>query len=117
MRMIKILFIIGLFGFTEGESCKDLPATFTSFQEAIYRVENASFVFEDHIETSTSSWIQSASYFSCNSETGYFIFRTNNGRQYIHDKMPIGIWRQFKNASSFGSFYNSNIKGRYTMQL
>ncbi|MBK7560886.1 MAG: KTSC domain-containing protein [Chitinophagaceae bacterium] len=31
--------------------------------------------------------------------------------------MPVDLWKGFKNASSKGSYYDHNIKGRYRLPL
>ena len=91
------------------QDCNQLPEHFNSYSEAISFVKNASFKFTDQVNTSKSSWIRSASYYSCDGQTGYFIISTDN-KEYIHKNVPIEVWKQFKNASSFGSIYDYSIK-------
>lgn len=97
-------------------SCDDLPVQFSSYDQAQEMVKGSRFRFSEHINTAESSWIDSASYYSCDGKTGYFIFYTI-GRSYIYDKMPLEIWEGFKQASSHGSYYNKHIKGRYILYL
>ena len=113
---IVILFYFLLFpisGFTQN-NCKDLPKTFYSYNEAINKVKNANFSFIDNVNTSRSSFINNAYYYSCDGVTGYMIIGLNN-KQYIHKDLPMKVWISFKNATSFGTFYNQNIRYRYRL--
>jgi len=96
--------------------CDQLSQKFTSYDQAINLVRSSSFKISETVNTSRSSWIRGAEYYSCDGSTGYFIIETPN-RIYIHADMPISVWQQFKNARSFGSFYDYNIKGRYRLYL
>jgi KTSC domain len=99
-----------------GQSCKDIPIHFNSYEAAIHFVKNAEFKFRDEANTSKSSWIRSASYYSCDGRTGYFILETDK-REYIHASVPIEIWKDFKNAESLGGFYDHNIRKRFRFNL
>lgn len=97
-------------------SCRDIPRSFTSYEEAVKIITMATFVYRDEIETKSSSWITSASYLSCDNQTGFFIIYTK-GRNYIHKNLPKTLWIGFKCADSFGSYYNQYIKNRFTLLL
>ena len=95
-------------------TCNDLPQKFDSYIDATSQVEHADFKFTDEVEPDQSSWIYSANYYSCDGQYGFMIYTTRS-RKYIHANMPKSVWMSFKNASSLGSFYNTNIKGRYRL--
>ena len=99
------------------QDCNKLPQHFSSYKEAISQVKNGAFKFKDEANTSRSSWIASAKYYSCDGKTGYFIYFTKRNYEYIHKGVPIEIWRQFKAASSMGSFYGADIKNKYRVDL
>jgi|SRR5579863_9521162 len=101
---------------TTGQSCKNIPAHFNSYEQAIFWVKNESFKLKDDVNTSKSSWIRSASYYSCDGKVGFFIYTTDK-QEYIHAGVPIEIWMGFKNAESFGSYYDHNIRKRYRFNL
>ena len=111
-----LLFFHLLLNSCSGQDCKQMPNHFNSYNEAISFVKKATFKFKDFANTSESSWIRSASFFSCDGENGYFILRTDR-QEYLHSGVPISVWRGFKTALSFGSFYDRNIKGRYRFNL
>lgn len=98
------------------QDCSNIPSSFKSYDEAVTEVKGSSFQIEDQVNTSQSSWIRGASYYSCNGEKGYLILKTDD-EEYIHQDVPIEIWRGFPNASSFGSYYVGSIKGRYSLRL
>ena len=105
-----------LFGFVgQGQSCKDLPDKFYSYSQAIRAIKAATFKTIDNLPYGKSSWIASATYYTCDDKTGYLVYTTDKGNEYIHEKVPIRVWSEFKNASSSGSYYVYNIKGRYRL--
>ena len=105
-----------LLSFTgHGQSCKDLPDNFDSYSQAIDEIQNASFKSTDKLPYGKSSWITSATYYTCDGYTGYLVYTTDKGKEYVHEKIPIQVWTEFKNASSSGSYYVHNIKGRYRL--
>lgn len=119
MKRITYLLIL-LFTFTlsscVAQDCRDLNENFENYNEAQSLIDNTNFNFTDDCSTSKSSWILKAQYFSCDKVTGYFLLTTKN-KTYIHQKIPIELWSDFKLSSSFGKFYNQKIKGKYPLQL
>lgn len=94
--------------------CSEIKLPFNTYEDLITVVESSKFTIEDKADTSKSSWIRSAKYYSCDGKTGYLIYSTDK-QNYIHQNIPIEVWNEFKNADSFGSYYNKNIKGKYRL--
>ena len=115
-KIVLILFILASIA-SEAQDCSKLPESFTSYSQAIQLVKNCTFQLKDVANTSNSSWITSARYYSCDGRSGYFIYTTNRGYEYIHKGVPTYVWEGFKNAPSKGSYYDHNIKGRYRLPL
>ena len=113
---VLLLFLIIISCNSTAQNCKSLPEHFKSYQEAISLVKNSKFEIVETVNTSKSLWIQSAYYYSCNRVTGYFILKAH-GKEYIHQDMPLDVWKNFKNASSFGSYYDAHIKHKYQLYL
>jgi hypothetical protein len=113
--LLLYFLVIPLLGYSQN-NCKDLPKTFYSYNEAINKVKTSKFSFVDNVNTSNSSFINSAYYYSCDGMTGYLIISLNN-KEYIHSGLPIKIWLSFKNSESLGSFYSKNIRYRYRLTL
>ena len=116
MKKPLLLFITFINFSCNAQDCNSLPSKFNSYNQAISTIERSSFKINESVNTSKSSWIRSAHYYSCNGQTGYFIIQEKN-KIYIHAYLPISVWHQFKNANSFGSFYDHNIKGKYKLYL
>ena len=74
------------------------------------------FLIRDEVSTSRSSWINGASFSSCDGKIGFLIVQIGN-RNYVHQNVPIAIWKNFKTSSSFGNFYNQNLKNKYRLKL
>jgi hypothetical protein len=119
-RFKSILLVIILLSeinyFCIGQNCNNIPSSFNSYAEATQLVKSSNFKIKESVNTSKSSWIRGATYYSCDSKKGFLIIRTDD-REYIHQNVPIETWNGFKNASSFGSFYNNYIKGNYRVVL
>ena len=106
------LFITGC----QGVDCNELPAVFSSYEEAEEAIESASFAFEDDFKAESSSWISRGSFYSCNGSQGFLIWETE-GREYIHVDVPRNVWEGFKEAESAGSYYNGYIRGQYYLSV
>jgi hypothetical protein len=96
--------------------CDLLPSSFSSYEVALEKIFNSNFRYSDEILTTSSSWIRSAYYYSCDGYLGYFIIKTDK-QYFIHENLPIDAWKNFKNSSSLGNYYSQNIKNRYQMTI
>jgi hypothetical protein len=104
---------ITAFGQTD---CNKLQANFSSYRDAVSKIRSTKFNLTDIANTSRSSWVRGASFYSCDKKFGFFIIETDE-RNYIYKNLPIGVWIGFKNANSFGSYYDRNIKNHYQLYL
>ena len=106
LRLLFFLLIISC----NSKDCKELPSSFKSYKEELSEIKSVDFKFEDYLTTSKSSFIDSATYLSCDGINGYMIIEIKN-TDYIYHNIPISLWNSFINVNSFGTFYNVNIKG------
>lgn len=116
LGFLGVLLSLTLFLSCHGQSCKDLPVYFTTYDEANAKVRSADFPVKETANTSGSSWIRGAEFYSCDGSLGYFILVTDK-KSYIYNGVPINIWKNFRAAQSKGGYYNSHIKGRYKLHL
>lgn len=116
MKKFIIVGFLFIFCSCSGQPCENLQENFISYNEAVNKIEKAKFNFVDKVNTSKSSWVTNARFYSCNKQDGYFILETSK-KSYIFQGLPITIWNDFKNAESFGSYYNKFIRGRYRLIL
>lgn len=118
MKNVLLLLIFLLLGCSKERQkisdCTKIILPFRTYQEAKNTVESVKFKYTDEADTSKSSWIRGAQFYSCDGNSGYMIFQTNS-KEYIHQGMPLHIWEEFKNAKSFGKYYNKNIKNHYRL--
>lgn len=115
--MITISALIFLVLSCHSQGCNKLPERFSSYSQAITLVQRSTFRISESANTTGSSWLNSAKYYSCDGIKGYLIYSTNKGYQYIHSEVPVNVWSGFIKAESKGSYYNSNIKYRYKLKL
>lgn len=101
---------------SQKNNCDQLPTQFSTYEEAVTKIKSSQFKIKEETNTSKSSWIKAASFYSCNGNSGYFILQTDKN-EYLFSDMPYSVWREFKNAESFGKFYNEKIKHKYIFQL
>lgn len=115
---LKFFFLPFLFfiSCSQKESCDNLPKTFTAYDEAFEQIKSANFKISESVNTSKSSWIRNASYYSCDGLTGFFILETSE-KEYLFSDLPYYVWRNFATAESFGSFYHQKIRNKYTVHI
>lgn len=116
MNIIKLLVILFINNSCNSQSCNELPTHFNSYQQAVSEVKSTDFTIEDSVNTSRSSLIKSASFYSCDSNVGFLLVKIKS-TEYIYENVPISVWDNFKQVESFGKFYNSNIKERYQINF
>ena len=116
--LLYLLFsIIALnFNSCDTQNCVELNGDFQNYKQAKNVITKTDFNYSDQIITSKSSWILKADFYSCNNVNGYFLLSTKS-KTYIHKGLPMEVWLNFKKASSFGTFYNKNIKDKYQLRL
>jgi len=86
--------------------CIALESTsFNSYNQAQIWVRTNPNFTKDSVDTTKSSWIRGAEYYTDGSGTGYLILNMK-GKEYIWEGVPLNVWEGFKQADSFGFFYN-----------
>lgn len=116
MKNLLVLFIIVFTTSCQGQKCENLPKTFNSHSEAIFKITEASFDVTESVNTSTSSWITGANFYSCDGAKGFLLLKTSK-KNYIFKAVPLDLWNNFKKASSFGKFYNKYIRGKFQLAV
>ena len=97
-------------------SCDNLSSRFSSYEQAVNAVKRSSFRFQDYRNMNNSGFIDYGKYYSCDNYKGFLILSLNH-REYIYRSVPIQIWQNFKNANSFGNFYNYYIRKNANYRL
>ncbi len=92
----------------------NLPSHYSSYKSAVQMIQSARFRIKESVNTSKSSWVRSASYYSCDGVVGYFILRTDN-KEYLYEGVPVVVWEEFKYSESCGSYCDRNIKWQYIL--
>ncbi len=100
----------------QNSNCDKLPTQFSSYDEAKSKIQGFYFKIQEEANTSNSSWIKGASFYSCDGTSGYFLLQTDK-KEYLYSDMPYSVWTEFKNAESLGTFYNKKIKHNYIFKL
>jgi hypothetical protein len=113
---LSIILLLGAEQITHGQDCNKLPASFANYAQASQLIKASTFKMHESVNTSKSSWVRGASYYSCDSQKGFLIIKTDNG-EYVHQNVPVEVWNAFKKASSFGSYYDHFIKGNYRLTM
>ncbi|MFN8396685.1 MAG: KTSC domain-containing protein [Bacteroidia bacterium] len=103
---------VTLFSGCGWRSCSEIPSNFESFDTAISAIEGSNFLVEESVNTSSSSFITDADYYSCDGAQGYLILEFK-GESYLFEGVGIEVWEGFKSADSFGQYYHRHIQGRY----
>jgi len=117
-KTIIYLFVILSVFFTScnAQNCDTLPTNFKSYEVALKEINSTKFNLTEECDTTKSSWIKNAEFYSCDLVSGFLLIITSK-KTYIHSNIPTELWNEFKKANSFGSFYTSRIKGKYQLNL
>jgi hypothetical protein len=117
-KIIKTFILYSLFFIVacSRTDCDQLPKKFSSCDEAVKTIKATHFKVEESVNTSKSSWVRGAYYYSCDGVPGFFILKTDN-QYYLYSNVPSEIWQGLKNSKSFGSYYNQYIKDKYVFNL
>jgi len=99
------------------KDCNLLNLNVSSYNQAEALIKQAQFKIEEQQNMRSSGWIKRAEYYSCDGETGYLIIYLDRGKSYLHQNLPLSVWKAFVNASSYGSFYTKRIRGNYQFRL
>lgn len=115
-KLFLIIFTVFISSSCNGQDCKALKSNFDTYESALKIIKSSEFKISENCDTNESSWINHAEYFSCDKKTGFLLIKTKL-KTYIHKKVPIGKWNEFKRTKSFGNYYNRNIKNRFQLIL
>jgi len=105
-----------LLGSCSGDDCDQLPKSYSSYDDAVKTIKATHFKIQETVNTSKSSWVRGASYYSCGGSSGFFILKTDK-QEYLYSGVPVDTWNGFKNAESFGSYFDYNIKHNFSFKL
>ncbi len=115
-KFILLILTVLLLTTCTGQDCSKIDNDFESYKTALKIIKASEFKITEICDTSKSSWIYNAKYYSCNGITGFFLIETKS-KTYIHPEVPIEKWNEFKKTESFGKYYNQNIKNRFQLLL
>lgn len=91
------------------EDSHDVKWIVVEYRDTAVDINNPDFEYQD---TSKSSFVRGGWY---DSDDQYFIIKL--GEKYYHYcNLPSDIWAGFKSANSFGSYYNSSIKNKFSCE-
>ena len=88
--------------------------TFASYEDAMMYARRGNC---EDADMTNSSVVREAQYCTRGGRANGYLIVNLNGRLYIHAGVPVDVWSAFKSAESSGRFYNSNIRGRYRLNL
>lgn len=97
------------------QNCLNTLSKFTSYDDAINKVEHSNFTTSESISFN-SSIIDKANYYFCSNKSTFLIL-TMKKRKFIFSGVPLNIWNEFKKVDSKGKYYHQFIKGKYRLNI
>jgi hypothetical protein len=110
-----VLLFFGIILNAKIDDCDHSKMHWKSDKEAIEIIENERFAHKDMIPGEVDSWLVSAHYYSCNSESGFLIVKGSK-KAFIHQNVPLMVWQSLKSANSKGGYYNFYIKNKFKLK-
>jgi hypothetical protein len=102
---MKRLILLLLFVSCKSQDCSTLSENFKSYESALSIIESTDFNMYEVCDTSKSSWILGADFYSCDRQNGYFLIKTKK-KTYIHKDLPIETWNDFNKRYSSQAFHS-----------
>ncbi|MDZ7604268.1 MAG: KTSC domain-containing protein [Cyclobacteriaceae bacterium] len=118
MKAVLIFFLLVIVNISllaGSDNCAASSASWKSEKEAIDALEKADFHFSESFKNPSESWLISASFYSCDGQSGYLVIHSQK-KDIIHSSVPMIVWQDLKNANSKGGFYNFYIRDKYAFK-
>ena len=114
LTLLLALIFIGLYLNAEEDKCAQLSGNWKSDKEAISAIENTIFNTSETVHPEAPSWMNSAHFYSCDGEFGYLIVKSAK-KTFVHQNVPVEVWKTLSGAKSIGGYYNFYIKNKYKL--
>ncbi len=112
---LLILLCTGMYLNAEINSCLHTTSSWNSEKEAIYAIETSNFKITDMVPGDEFSWMENATFYSCNQDFGFMIVKSTK-KTFVHQGVPSQVWEAFKSAQSKGGYYNFYIKNKFRIE-
>ena len=96
----------------QSTDCDSLSIASLSIDEAISKIENSKFRFQQQFKISRTFGVMNARYYSCDGESGYLIMLVDK-INYLYLKIPKSVWDKLITSSDINTFYTIEIKEKY----
>ena len=114
--LLVSLCFIGIYLNADTDSCSNQSFIWTSENEALKVLEQMKFKSTESILNEGDNWVQSAQFYTCNSQSGFLIVKTANSSK-VHQGVPASLWEELKDAKCKSGFYSMNIKNKFKIDL
>lgn len=74
---ITLSLLVSITSCSQKKDCDQIAKQFETYDKAVEQIKSINFKIQETLNTSKSSWIKNASYYSCDGITGYFILKTS----------------------------------------
>ena len=98
----------------QSTNCDSLDITTLSLDEAISKIENSKFRFQQQFKISRTYGIMNARYYSCNGKSGYLIMLVDK-KDLIYLEVPKSVWETLITSADINAFYKSEIEKCYEL--
>ena len=112
--LLIVLFFAGLYLNAQEDNCAQLSKNWNSKKKVITSIENSDFNISEILKPNGKSWMTSAHFYSCDNQFGYLIIKCDK-KIFVHQNVPISLWRSLQGAKSVGGYYNFYIKDYYKL--
>jgi len=96
----------------QSTNCDSLRILPLSLDEAISKIENAKFRFQQQFKISRSYGVMNARFYSCDGEFGFLIMKVDK-EDHIYLEVPKSIWDNLIISTDINAFFASEIKDNF----
>ena len=119
MHILLNFFLSGIFLFggndpVKNNNCSELSNNLGSQFQAMEKIRQTDFNFEQSFRTLNVIGVQKGTYYSCGVGDGYMIIETSRGSE-LYENVPRELWESFISSRNIDYYYQRVIKnnGRY----
>lgn len=113
--LVILLICVGIILNAQIDNCAHNNTSWKSEKDAIEYIEHESFATTETVLVEEESWMESADFYSCNTDFGFLIVKSKK-KSFIHQNVPTKVWEALKGAHSKGGYYNFYIKNKFKLQ-
>jgi hypothetical protein len=110
-----VLFILSMLIYVScnQKKCEEIKY-FELNEDAPAKIRALFFRLIDSVDNPGGTLVSKAYFYSCDGNSGYFVYRMREGNEEFNQGVPWTLWEEFKGSNSKDEFYESKLFQNYS---